>query len=339
MMQTTVVGTHTRTDMVEDSALLAALADPAGQIHAPDRGRLASLGLVAVTPSKYDILTEDGRAIAEALRARERDFITDDMLDVILTHVPRLTFAHEGWIAGATWYEKRPYIELRQAPGGSVLGDRNVLEAVASQLRDRLGIYSEIEDDNRLLFGALRPSRRGSTPRLGESDRAREDRIEAAFHADAVWTDLCSDHHPSVHPVYAPGDGPADAPMGFSFHYYSRTVLLSLDDNGRYRADTQFTVPRPDGDGADLVAKSWTGHRADVAVKNMARSMYGTPCADGYGTGRDSCPGCDKTEEDFRDQHEGELSTMPGSVLSMTRVLIDTAASPLNVLSKIRPES
>lgn len=331
MMRTTIAGTQTEADTFEDSALLAGLDDPSGQVHVPSDGRLFAQGLVESRPGEGVFLTADGHAAAEELRARERDLITDDMLPVILASAPRLTAARAGWTAGATWYEERPYLELHQPSGAEPGPGRKTLETLSSRLYDQLAVYSEVDDNHRLFFGALRPSPRRVTPRLGVPDEARSERIHAAFHADAVWTSLCSSHRPATHPGFAPGDGGGSAPMGYSFHHYSRTAFLSLDDWGRYCVSFGIT-------GEPDAGRSWTGHRADIAVKAMARDLYRTACAHEYRTGSDSCPGCDHTGELFEQRHEGELAPMPGSLPVLMQVIVDTADSPFNVMHKFRPK-
>jgi hypothetical protein len=323
------------TDTLEDSALLAALDSRDGTLDTPDGTRLVSQGLATTDGDGSYFLSALGRERAEEMRARERDLISDDMLRVITKHVPRATARSAGWISGVTWYEERPYIDLvrpADLPAKAFPQRmRDLLAAVHHDARSVLGLFSEV-DGNRLLFGALRPSPRGVTPRLGEPDDERDKRIAASGHADAVWSDLCaSDGRPSVHAAWAPGDGKGQAPMGYAFHYASRTALLTLEDGDQYTVS--FGVS-----GQPDAGRTWTGHRADVAVKAMARDLYGTLCAHEYGTGRDSCPGCDYTGEEFESAHKGELTVMPGSLPKLTRVVFDDSLAPLNVIHKVHPE-
>ncbi|MEU5196055.1 hypothetical protein AB0G86_18695 [Streptomyces scabiei] len=286
---------------MEDSALLAALEDDHGTLHAPDNLRLLALGMAQADERGRCFLTEDGRAIATELRRRERDLITDEMLGVILGEAGRVTSRHSGWISGATSYEQRSYIELvrlSETPADMFIQCvTGMLKAMRSNLGEELGVHAEI-DGTRLLFGALRPSRRGATPRLGVPDRAREDRVSAMQHADAVWADLCSEGPGTTLRVgheAAGGDRTMyRPPVALHFHHCSRDARLSLELSGRY---VLKIISGPD------TGREWTGHRADVAVKAMVRDLYRTKCAHGYYTGSDSCPGCDAAGEEFEMRH------------------------------------
>ncbi|MFF7953659.1 hypothetical protein [Streptomyces griseorubiginosus] len=281
--------------------MLAALEDDHGTLHAPDNPRLAGLGMAQADGRGRYFLTEDGRAIATELRQRERDLITDEMLSVILDEAPRATAQHSGWISGATSYEQRSYIELVRLPETPadmfIQCVTGTLKAVRSYLGEELGVHTEI-DGTRLLFGALRPSRRGATPHLGEPDRAREDRVSAMQHADAVWADLCSEGPGATlrmgHEAAGGDRSMYRPPVALHFHYCSRDARLSLGVSGRYVVKI---ISGPD------TGREWTGHRADVAVKAMGRDLYGTKCAHGYHTGSDSCPGCDAAGEEFEGRH------------------------------------
>lgn len=76
---------------------------------------------------------------------------------------------------------------------------------------------------------------------------------------------------------------------------------------GRTYVATQF--PSPPFDTPWAVAEALTkgpsplykGDTRRDAIRAMAADMYGKPCPHGYGTGRDSCPGCDTY-----DQYESE---------------------------------
>jgi hypothetical protein len=304
----------TDADALEDSALLKALTVKSGNVHAPDGARLVAQGLAWVDEERgHYFLTDDGRAAAEALRAIERDLITDDMLTVIDQYGSgRAQHKATGWIAGATLYEQRVYIERVRLPHTSPYTFGSTLHKWTNlrfQMFSKLGIHAEIEGD-RMYFGALRPSRRGDTPQLGEPDEERSERVTAGQHADAVWADLCASGPGTslrVAPVRADGEpGTYRDPAALLFHYASRDVRLSLDEHGRYRVVISNVNAPHYGHG-------WTGHRADVAVKAMVRDLYGTKCAHGYGTGRDSCPGCDATAEAFEEQHPVR-GAMPGSL-------------------------
>lgn len=323
-------------DVLEDSSLLKALMVKSGNVHAPDGVRLVAQGLATVDEERgHYFLTDDGRAAAEALRDIERDLITDDMLAVIDQYGSgRAQKGTTGWIAGVAQFEQRVYIERVRLPHTSPYIFGSTLHAwtdLRFQMFSKLGIHAEIEGD-RMYFGALRPSRRGNTPQLGEPDEVRSKRVTAGQHADAVWADLCrADSHPAVWPSWAPGDGKHHAPQGYAFHYHSRTVFLDLDESGRYCASIGIS-------GQPNAGRSWTGHRADTAIKAMARELYGTLCAHEYGTGRDSCPGCDYTEELFEDAHQGELVPMPGSLPKLTQVIIDSTYAPINTVRIVHPQ-
>lgn len=297
----TTCAPFTDTDALEDSALLAALDDAHGTLHAPDNPRLVDLGMARADERGRYFLTEDGRAIATELRRRERDLITDEMLGVILDEAGRVTAQHSGWISGATTYEQRSYIELVRLPETPadmfIQCVTGTLKAMRSNLGEELGGHAEI-DGTRLLFGALRPSRRGATPRLGVPDRAREDRVSAMQHADAVWADLCSEGPgTTLRMGHEAADGDRSMyrpPVALHFHHCSRDARLSMELSGRYILKI---ISGPD------TGREWTGHRADVAVKAMCRDLYRTKCAHGYQTGSDSCPGCDAAGEAFEGRH------------------------------------
>ncbi|QDN94941.1 hypothetical protein FNV58_01015 (plasmid) [Streptomyces sp. RLB1-9] len=304
----TIEPPFTDADALEDSALLKALEVKSGNVHAPDGARLVAQGLAWVDEERgHYFLTDDGRAAAEALRDIERDLITDEMLEVInQCGGGRAQAKATGWIAGVTQFEQRVYIERVRLPHTSpyTFSTFDGWTNLRFQLFSKLGIHAEIEG-NRLYFGALRPSRRGNTPQLGEPDEERSERIHAGQHADAVWSDLCNQEAGAPFRLAViDADGPRDVympPAAWIFHHFSRDVRLDLDEHGRYRV----TVTAAPDAGWDTppAAAVWTGHRADVAVKAMARALYSTKCAHGYGTGRDSCPGCDYTAELFEERY------------------------------------
>jgi hypothetical protein len=318
----TIAPPFTDADALEDSALLKALEVKSGNVHAPDGARLVAQGLATVDEERgHYFLTDDGRAAAEALRAIERDLITDDMLAVINQDGSgRAQAKATGWIAGVTQYEQRVYIERVRLPHTSPYTFGSTLHKWTNlrfQMFSKLGIHAEIEGD-RMYFGALRPSRRGNTPQLGEPDEERSERVTAGQHADAVWSDLCNQEAGAPFRLAViDADGPRDVympPVAWIFHHFSRDVCLDLDDHGRYRVtvtdapDAEWATPNPPA--------VWGGHRADIAVKAMARALYGTRCAHEYGTGRDSCPGCDYTAELFEDRYPLRGYGMRSLVLS-----------------------
>ncbi|MEU9405518.1 hypothetical protein AB0E08_07425 [Streptomyces sp. NPDC048281] len=123
---------------------------------------------------------------------------------------------------------------------------------------------------------------------------------------DAVWSDLntfarVADDSPTR------GGDTYTTPTELVFHYASRDVRLTRDESGAVHA----TITDGPGTGRDW----WSTAGAGEAVKAMVRDLYGVPCAHGYGTGHDSCPGCDATEEEFEDRHGGALGQMPANPL------------------------
>ncbi|MGW1496655.1 hypothetical protein [Streptomyces sp. NPDC002402] len=279
----------TDANALEDSALLAALGNSSGNVHAPDGARLVSIGLATVNDKGHYFLTEDGHAAAQGLRQRERLLISDAALKVIGNG--RAHGKATGWIAGVT-SSRRAYIEMVRLPHTTPetfddLVTRGTWYGLRFQLCSRLGIHAEHE---------------GARIYLGYASVSGASR--AAEHADNVWNDLCRDHR--VHGIHPPSTV-YTAPTGLLFHYASRHVLLSRDEHGRPRAEIT--------NGPD-VGRSWTGHRADVAMKAMCSSLYGTPCAHGCVTGRDSCTGCDATAEAFENTHGTLLGPMPADPLA-----------------------
>ncbi len=295
-------------DVLEDAALLAALDNSSGNLHAPDGDRLCAQGLATVNGSGHYYLTPDGHAAAHQLRDAERDLITDGMLGVINQCTEGRAHAKKsGWIVGVTSLEQRPYLQRVRLPHTSpeTFGPASsAWSNLAFQLFSKLDHMHTEFDGDRLLFGALDPRPRANTPRLGQPDEARTRRITARQHANAFWNDLRSGETP-VTPLGAHGG----SPVGLVFHYASRYVTLSLDPHGRYQA----AIQRGPGTG-----QSWTGHRADIAVKALAMALNGTPCAHDYTTGQDSCPGCDASAERFVNSTRAvaphaSMGPMPGS--------------------------
>ncbi|MFI0967147.1 hypothetical protein ACH4S8_38035 [Streptomyces sp. NPDC021080] len=148
------------------------------------------------------------------------------------------------------------------------------------------------------LLGHLRDDRNPEW----DTARAALDKRNAEGMADAVWADLrdCA----RVADVSPTRDSDTyTEPTEYAFHYASRDVRLSQDESGAVHA----TITAGPDTGRDW--RSTDG--AEEAVKAMIRDLYGKPCADGYGTGRDSCPGCDASAEQFEDRYAGRLGTMP----------------------------
>jgi hypothetical protein len=312
-MNDTATEAFTDADALEDSALLAALEVKSGNVHAPDGARLVAQGLATVDEERgHYFLTDDGRAAAEALRERERLIIPDEYLDVVLSLAGRAHSKASGWIAGFTLMG-RPYIERVRLPHTSPEQFHQANHTgstwvnIPFQIFSKLGGYAE-QDGARIYFAPeFRPSWAPEPEHTipGTPFPLDRDAVSAVGHADAVWADLC-DQSPGApfRTAVIDADGPRDEyrpPVAWIFHYFSRDVRLDLDDHGRYRAtvtdapDAGWATPNPPA--------VWTGHRADVAVKAMARALYGTRCSHDYGTGRDSCPGCDHTAELFEDRY------------------------------------
>jgi hypothetical protein len=145
-----------------------------------------------------------------------------------------------------------------------------------------------------------------STPRKPQRDALR-DQANARQMADAVWSDLRNDARVADDSPTRGGDIYTE-PTELVFHYASRDVRLTRDGFGAVHA----TITAGPDTGRDW----WSTAGAEEAVKAMVRDLYGKPCADGYGTGRDSCPGCDASAEDFEDRYAGRLGAMPANPLA-----------------------
>lgn len=318
----------TDADALEDSALLAALEVKSGNVHAPDGARLVAQGLAMVDEERgHYFLTPGGRVAAEALRDRERLIVPDHYLKVILSLSGRAKSKVTGWIAGITTMG-RPYVEHVRLPHTSPEAFHQAIHTgstwtnISFQIFSKLGGYAEQDGARIYLAREFRPSwapepePEHTIP--GTPFPLDRDAVNALGHADAVWADLCNQEAGApFRTAVINADGPRDIympPAAWIFHYHSRDVRLDLDEHGRYRA---AATPAPDA-GWDIppAAAIWTGHRADIAVKAMARALYGTPCAHGYGTGRDSCPGCDHTAELFEDRYPLRGYGMRSLVLS-----------------------
>ncbi|MEJ8654707.1 hypothetical protein WKI65_43415 [Streptomyces sp. MS1.AVA.3] len=325
-MTATATAPFINADVLEDSALLAALDNSSGMIDPPlDRGepggpRLVSMGLATVDEKGYHFLTEDGRASALALREQERLLIPDDVLNIILGLAGRATGKRTGWISGVTTFGQRPYIESVRLPHTDPQYFEDSLNRgatwvnIPTQVFNKLGGYAEREGTHIYFAPPFRPSFAPAVePTVpGTPFTADRDKVSAMQHADAVWNDLCDESAGlRVGQIDAGGDRTVYMPPAARvFHHCSRDVRLDLDEHGRYRAEI---VAGPD------TGRTWTGHRADIAIKAMSRGLYGTHCAHDYGTGRDSCPGCDATSEEFEDRQGTLRGAMPGSLPSLTR--------------------
>jgi hypothetical protein len=137
--------------------------------------------------------------------------------------------------------------------------------------------------------------------------RATRDAEAARGMADAVWSDL-RDGNAHVADVSPKGDGKTyTPPTALLFHYASRDVRLTRRNGAVYA-----TITAGPGTGREW----WSSAGAEEAVKAMVRDLYGVHCAHEYGTGRDSCPGCDYTEEQFEDRYAGRLGMMPANPLA-----------------------
>jgi len=148
----------------------------------------------------------------------------------------------------------------------------------------------------RYLVEDIDPEGDAARAQLRQRDKKREER-SAHEMAGAVWNDLNT--LPRVADVSpATAGNTYTAPTALLFHYASRDVRLTRNEHGTVFA----TIADGPGEG-----RAWDGNTAEEAVKAMVRDLYGVPCAHEYGTGRDSCPGCDATEEDFENRYAGAL--------------------------------
>jgi hypothetical protein len=139
----------------------------------------------------------------------------------------------------------------------------------------------------------------------GDAARAAWNKRSAKEMADAVWNDLGDGARVAdVSPVTDSKNH--TAPTALLFHYASRDVRLARNEHGDIHAE----ITAGPGTG-----RMWSGLTAEEAVKAMVVDLYGTPCADGYGTGRDSCPGCDASGEQFEERYYGRLGAMGASPL------------------------
>lgn len=109
------------------------------------------------------------------------------------------------------------------------------------------------------------------------AEQARDRR--AAGMAEAVWQDLTE----------SGGERLKRAEDGYRFRYAGRTYRLACVEGGGWFLD----IVEHDGEAPFHSGAEWTGRRREDAVKAMVAAAYGHPCPHGYGTGRDSCPGCD----------------------------------------------
>ncbi|MEE1737092.1 hypothetical protein PUR49_11375 [Streptomyces sp. BE147] len=292
----------TDADALEDSALLAALDNGTGNVHALDGARLVEGGLVTADEPGHYHLTEDGYAVARALRAREAALIPDDTLKIILSCAGRATAKRTGWITGLT-FAHRPYIEMVRLSDTSPEAFDGMVDKGSTWADIPFQIFSQLnhryaDHDGARIYFAFEP---------GTYDH---DRFTAMEHAGAVWADLCGEEAGlRVGQEEAGGDRTVYLPpSALLFHHNGRDVRLTLTPSHRYHVEI---ISGPD------TGRTWNGHRADAAVKAMARTLYGSPCPDGYGTGRDSCPGCDASAETFENQHPVR-GAMPGSRPALT---------------------
>lgn len=111
-----------------------------------------------------------------------------------------------------------------------------------------------------------------------------QDTERAERMADAVWNDLLT---------YKRLKRTED---GYAFHYAGRDYHVARTSTGRPSEWTVALVCHT-GEPPFQEGAAWMGRTREVAVKAMVASVYGHPCPHDYGTGRDSCPGCDHTEE------------------------------------------
>ncbi|MGW1436785.1 hypothetical protein ACWD7M_16240 [Streptomyces griseus] len=300
----TTTAPFTDADALEDSALLAALDTPHGNVHAPDGARLVESGLATVDEVGHYYLTEDGYDVARLLRADERALVPDDTLKIILSRSGRAHGKRTGWIAGLTM-SHRPYVEMVRLPHTSPEMFDDMVNKGSAWVDISFQIFSQLDHryadrDGARIYLAFEPGAYG------------RDHWAAVEHADAVWADLCTEGPGAALRVAQESAGGDPAvylpPSALIFHHNGRDVRLTLTPAHRYRVEI---ISGPD------TGRTWDGHRADVAVKAMARTLYGSPCPDGYGTGRDTCPGCDASSETFDDQHPVR-GAMPGSRPALT---------------------
>lgn len=155
------------------------------------------------------------------------------------------------------------------------------VEEAAANLRRAQRLLGYLRDDTD-------PEGDAARAQLRQRDTEREERAAREM-GGAVWTDL----HTYARVV--------DTPPTALFHYSSRDVTLTRNEHGTVFA----TIVEGPGTG-----RAWDGSTAQEAITAMVAALYGIPCAHEYGTGRDSCPGCDYTQEQFEQRHAGNLRHM-----------------------------
>lgn len=100
----------------------------------------------------------------------------------------------------------------------------------------------------------------------------------------------------AVASMYEPGGERAiPGEHGGAFRYAGRAYSLTSFPSPPFDTPWAVGLLVPMGAtpplGPDMVI--WKADTRHAAIKAMATAMYGQPCPHEYGTGRDSCPGCD----------------------------------------------